>query len=175
MRTHFYHLQLIKSISNRKCHPISLYHFKKLFYQLYHTILQNTQHPKTLLFYHSIKILFFNLSLLFLFNVISFLNSTVFKFNYSNGQFSTTWEYFFFFSISFQLFQQPGCIFLFFQFLSNYFNNLPKNFFFNFFPTILTTYQFFFRKNLPNINVLKFANFKNLHTYIFHQTCQISM
>ena len=27
--------------------------------------------------------------------------------------------------------------------------------------------NFFFRKNLPNINLLKLANFKNPHTYIY--------
>ena len=57
-----------KSIHNRKCHHILFYHLKKLLYQLYYIILQYTQHPKTLLFYHFIKILFFNLSLLFLSN-----------------------------------------------------------------------------------------------------------
>ena len=67
--------------------------------------------------------------------------------------------FFFFFSISFHLFQQPANFFFFsisFQLFQQ-----PAN--------------FFFRMNLPNINVLKFANFKNPHTYIFHQTCQISM
>ena len=47
-------------------------------------------------------------------------------------------------------FQQPAIFF--FQFLSNYFNNLPFFFF------------FFLRKNMPNINVLKLANFKNEHS-----------
>ena len=45
---------------------ILFYHLKKLFYQLYHTILQYILYPKILLFYFFIKILFFNLSLLFL-------------------------------------------------------------------------------------------------------------
>ena len=43
----------------------------------------------------------------------------------------------------------------------------PAIFFFNFFPTISTTCHFFFfflRKNMPNINVLKLANFKNAHS-----------
>ena len=49
-----------------------------------------------------------------------------------------------------------------------------------FFPTIIYLFNhlhFFFclRKKLPNINVLKLVNFKNPHTYIFHQTCQISI
>ena len=57
-----------KSIHNGKYHPILFYNLKKLLYQLYHIILQCTQHPKTLLFYHFIKILFFNPSLLFLSN-----------------------------------------------------------------------------------------------------------
>ena len=35
---------VFKSIHNWKCHLILVYHFKKLFYQLYHTILQHTQH-----------------------------------------------------------------------------------------------------------------------------------
>ena len=38
--------------------------------------------------------------------------------------------------------------------------------------------NFFFRKNLPNINLLKLANFKNPHTYIYiyiYAICQISM
>ena len=99
---------------------ILFYHPKKQLYQLYHTILQYTQHPKTLLFYHFIKILFFNLSLLFLFNVISFSNSTVPSFSNStiptvNFQQPASFFFFpnyfnnlgvFFFSISFQLFQQ---------------------------------------------------------------------
>ena len=41
------------SIRIRKCHSILFYHLKKLLYQLYHTILQHTQHPK-ILFYHTI-------------------------------------------------------------------------------------------------------------------------
>ena len=57
-----------KSISIEECYSILFYHLKKLLYQLYHTILQYTLHPKTLLFYFFIKILFFNLSLLFLSN-----------------------------------------------------------------------------------------------------------
>ena len=45
-----------------------------------------------------------------------------------------------------------------------YIQNLPIFIFF-----------FFFGKNLPNINLLKLANFKNPHTYIFHRNCQILM
>ena len=56
----------IISISIEECYSILFYHFKKLLYQLYYIILQYTLHPKTLLFYFFIKILFFNLSLLFL-------------------------------------------------------------------------------------------------------------
>ena len=66
--THTHTCSSYQSIANQFCHPILFYNPKKLFYQLYHTILQYTQHPKTLLFYHFIKILFFNLSLLFLSN-----------------------------------------------------------------------------------------------------------
>ena len=62
-----------QSISIEECHSILFYHPKKLFYQLYHTILQYIIHPKTLLFYFFIKILFFNLSLLFLSNHHFFL------------------------------------------------------------------------------------------------------
>ena len=80
-----------------KCHPILFYYLKKLFYQLYHTILQYTQHSKTLLFYHFIKILFFNLFLLFLSN-----NHFFFKFNnYSNVQiFNTILLKYYFFNLS---------------------------------------------------------------------------
>ena len=102
----FYHFM---SIHNRKCHPILFYHLKKAIYQLYHVILQYTQYPKTLLFYHFIEILFFNLSLLFLSNKAFFF----FKFNYSNGQLIFN-NLPFFFSISFQLFQQPAIFFFFF-------------------------------------------------------------
>ena len=36
--------------------------------------------------------------------------------------------------------------------------------------------NFFFRKNLPNINLLKLANFKNPHTHTYiYATYQISM
>ena len=72
----FYHFM---SIHNRKCHPILFYHLKKAINQLYHVILQYTQYLKTLLFYHFIKILFFNLSLLFLSNKAFFFfsNSTI--------------------------------------------------------------------------------------------------
>ena len=40
-----------------------------------------------------------------------------------------------------------------------------------------TNFSFsFLRKNLPNINLLKLANFKNPHTYIYiYAICQISM
>ena len=41
-----------KSIHNGKCHTILFYHPKKLFYQLYHIILQYTQHPN---FYFTIQ------------------------------------------------------------------------------------------------------------------------
>ena len=58
----------------------------------------------------------------------------------------------------------PTVIFFSIQlFQGSIFNNLLVFFFF-----------FFGTKNLPKINVLKFANFKNPHAYIFHQTCQIS-
>ena len=71
-RTHLtlfflFFLQLIsKNISIEECYSIVFYHPKKLLYQLYHTILQYTLHPKTLLFYFFIKIFFFNIFLLFL-------------------------------------------------------------------------------------------------------------
>ena len=52
-------LYLPKSISIEECYSILFYHLKKLLYQLYHSILQYTLHPKTLLFYFFIKILFF--------------------------------------------------------------------------------------------------------------------
>ena len=64
----FFDNRLSKSISIEECYSVLFYHPKKLLYQLYHTILQYTLHPKTLLFYFFIKILFFNISLLFLSN-----------------------------------------------------------------------------------------------------------
>ena len=85
--------------------------------------------PKLYYFTILLKYYFFNLSLLFLSNKPFFS-----KFNYSNGQFSTTCH--FFFSISFQLFQQPANFFIF---------------------------LFFLRRNMTNINVLKLADFKNPH------------
>ena len=45
------------------------YYLKNLLYQLLYTILQHSQHLKILLFYYFIKILFFNLPLLFISNV----------------------------------------------------------------------------------------------------------
>ena len=48
-----------KSIRTGNCNSTLFYHLKKPFYHLCHTILQYFQHPKTLLFYHFIKILFF--------------------------------------------------------------------------------------------------------------------
>ena len=59
---------------------------------------------------------------------------------------------------------------LFFSNLTTIPNNLPIFFFF-----FRKNLQFFFRKNMPNINILKLVNFKNPNTYIFHQTYQISM
>ena len=51
----------IKSISNRTCHAILFYPFKKLLYQLYHTILQNIQQPKILFFFpFYLNILFYS-------------------------------------------------------------------------------------------------------------------
>ena len=57
-----------KSISSQFCHPILFYYTKKLLYQLYHTILQYTQHPKSLLFYHFIKIYIYFLIFLYYFS-----------------------------------------------------------------------------------------------------------
>ena len=48
-----------KSIRTGNCNSTLFYHLKKPLYHLCHTILQYFQHPKTLLFYHFIKILFF--------------------------------------------------------------------------------------------------------------------
>ena len=48
---------LSKSIHNEKCHHILFYHPKKLLYQLYHTILQYTQHPISYLHHLFSKIL----------------------------------------------------------------------------------------------------------------------
>ena len=91
-----------RAFTNGKCHPIIFYHLKKLLYQLYHTILQYIKHPKTLLFYHFIKILF----LIFLYY---FFPTVIFIFklnNYSNDHIFNTilLKYFFkyFFIISFQ-------------------------------------------------------------------------
>ena len=62
------HMEDVKTIQDiEEWYSILFYHPKKLLYQLYHTILQYTLHPKTLLFYFFTKIsFFFNLSLLFL-------------------------------------------------------------------------------------------------------------
>ena len=51
-----------KSIHNGECYPILFYHIKKLIYQLYHTILQYTQHSKTLSFFFPfyLNILFYS-------------------------------------------------------------------------------------------------------------------
>ena len=61
-----------KSISIEECYSILFYHPKKLLYQLYHTILQYTLHPKTLLFYFFIKILFFLIFFYYFFHIITF-------------------------------------------------------------------------------------------------------
>ena len=64
---------LCQSIHNGKCHPILFYHLKKLLYQLYHIILQYTQHPIFYFPIQHIKIIylhnkiFFSLNLIFLF------------------------------------------------------------------------------------------------------------
>ena len=60
MSKFFFEHTTLKSIHISNSYFIIFYHPKKLFYQLYHTILQYPQYPKTLLFYHFIKILFFN-------------------------------------------------------------------------------------------------------------------
>ena len=60
-----------QSIHNGKYHPILSYHilpFKKLLYQLYHTILQYSQHLKTLFFS-----LLFKYSFLLFFYYFSFI------------------------------------------------------------------------------------------------------
>ena len=50
-----------ESIHNSKCHLILFYYPKKLFYQLYHTILQYTQHHKTFFFFlFYLNILFYS-------------------------------------------------------------------------------------------------------------------
>ena len=64
--------KISQSISIEECYSILFYHPKKLLYQLYHTILQYTLHPKTLLFYFFIKILFFLIFLYYFFHIITF-------------------------------------------------------------------------------------------------------
>ena len=140
----------------------------------YFTISRSCFINYNILFYNMpniLKLYYFTILLKYYFLIFNYyFSSTLFLFQiqpfqlfqiqlFQRSIFNNLQFFLFSFSISFQLFQQPGCIF-----------------FFNFFPTISTTCQFFFfRKNLSNINVLKLANFKNSHTYIFHQTCQILM
>ena len=82
----------LQSISIEECYSILFYHLKKLLYQLYHTILQYTLHPKTLLFYFFIKILFFY----YFFHIITF-------FQLRGGIiYIYIYIYFFFFSIVLQ-------------------------------------------------------------------------
>ena len=83
--------------------------------------------PKLYYFTILLKYYFFNLSLLFLFNVISFSNSTVPSFSNSTiptVNFQQPASFFFFPTIS------TTWVYFCFQFLSNYFNNLPIFFFF---------------------------------------------
>ena len=61
-----------QSISIEESYSILFYHPKKLLYQLCHTILQYTLHPKTLLFYFFIKILLFLIFLYYFFHIIIF-------------------------------------------------------------------------------------------------------
>ena len=213
-----------KCIHVRKCHPILFYHPKKLFYQLYYTILQHTQHPKNLLFYHFIKILFL-IFLYYFFPIVIFF----FKFSHdSNGHIflGILLKYYFLifptliffptviliptvtFSLAFIISFQQSFIFKF-----NNYSKQPAKFFFLLFAKELAKYQckihmhiyrcilpninafnlptlmihthththieptnffffFFYRKNLPNINLLKLANFKNPHTYIYMQSAK---
>ena len=58
--------KITQSISIRKYYSIPFYHFKKLLYQLYHTILQHTQYPK-ILFYQHIKIIYLHNKIYFFF------------------------------------------------------------------------------------------------------------
>ena len=162
------------------------YHLKKQLYYLYHIILQYTLHPKTLLFYFFIKILFL-IFLYYFFPIITFFQD-------SNGKIFLGFRTFFFFfpdlhspTVTFFLgyatlfFFQQWCWFQ-WPFLGLY----------HFFPTIVVFFFFFklnnyskqpnnfisfisFRKNQPNINALKLTNFKYPHTYIFHQNYQISI
>ena len=144
-----------KSIHIRILNLILFYHPKKLLYQLYYIILQYTHHPKILLFYHLIKILFFNLFLLLLFQPSSFLfsKSTIPSFSKCLHFQRSSCQFFFlfnFFSISiyFQLFHQP------------------TNFFFNLFPTISTTANFFFFDWERTCQISTYLNLPTLKIHI---------
>ena len=175
-----------KCIHIQKCLPILFYHPKELLYQLYHIILQYTQHPKNLLFYHFIKILFFNLSLLFLSHGHFF-----FKFSHdSNGHIflGILLKYYFLifptviffpiviliptvtFSLAFIIsFQQS----FFFKF--NNYSKQPAKFFFLLFAKELAKYQckihmHIYRYILPNINAFNLPTLMihtHTHTHIY--------
>ena len=141
-----------KCIHIQKCLPILFYHPKELLYQLYHIILQYTQHPKNQLFYHFIKILFFNISLLFLSH-----NHFFFKFSHdSNGHIFLG----IFLKYYFLIF--PIVIF----FSNRHFDSNSHIFLglYHFFPTII----FFQIQQL-------FQTCQFFFSFVCERTCQISM
>ena len=102
-------LYILRALTSENCIPS------------YFTISKNCFINYTIPFYNIPnipKLYYFTILLKYIF-LISFQQSFFFKFNYSNGQFSTTCQFFFFFSfnyfnnlpIFFQLFQQPANFF----------------------------------------------------------------
>ena len=184
-----------RAFTNGKCHPIIFYHLKKLLYQLYHTILQYIKHPKTLLFYHFIKILFliflyyFFPTVIFFFQIKQLFQRSHFQYHFIKIFFLIFFYHFFpkiifFFSnstnipmVTFSIESLHPTTIIFSTYIDSHHVN---SHIFNIYRFIYIYFQqpgfyfIFLRKNLPEINVLKLADFKNPHTYIFHQTCQIS-
>ena len=148
-----------KSIHNRKCHHILFYHLKKLLYQLYYIILQYTQHPKTLLFYHFIKILFFNLSLLFLSNSHFFFQIQQ-LFQWSN--FKYHFIKILFFNLSLSFLSNRLFFFFFFKF-NNYFNS-------HIFNRVFASCQrlYFQHIQIYILPTVIFSTYIDPHTYIFN-------